>query len=700
MADTYSAASPFIDKEADQADLDRKNKIDLATIGAVSKAMGSAGAGGSASPFGGASLGPAPATTGPTPQQMGVGSPAAAPAAPASPFDSFQAFLRESDPSLQALKTKAVAGVQQQFDNPAAAFDQGAAISREDLGKTIQSARDSQREDLIKTYGPNASQVMPAINNFDQNAILQTRDLDRRLAADRATASQTGLNQAIANAMGITGQSSQERQAAAGLTLNAAQAGEQSRQFEKSLATQVTEASLGRAFTSQERQAVQDFQNAQRMGAQDFASAEAALGRTFSTGERLAIQEFQKSERLSVQDFQSILTEKGYAHDSQMEIMRDNLQRELQDKGLAADVAKQQADQKFQEMVQQRDQAFNATQAEIGRKWTSGERIESQEYQKGIQANEFKQQDALAQLQTLTQKQIAQGSWDNASKLQAEQLLATAADAEKTRSQQYLMFSAQQAQEDSHFAQEFGLKQEEVRAAAETTKAQLGIALKQLGIAEDQWNTQKNDAAFNKALELAEYGVQMWNGDNEAALEPFASKLASILGQGLGMDPEKMQLAIKSTFQESGGQVGAVGSNTKESFANFDKTVDSMAGASTPEAREALKTLSKTMANAYAAVPAGKVVSLNTGSGSDFDAAIARLKTLGKTSFEGIVSRDRVSGLFTSHYEYQGTPEFANYTIYSKLLSNGLSAADAKAALTSLLGSKEKAEAAINLEAK
>ena len=36
---TYGTNSPFIDKEADEADLERQNQINLATIGAVSKAI-------------------------------------------------------------------------------------------------------------------------------------------------------------------------------------------------------------------------------------------------------------------------------------------------------------------------------------------------------------------------------------------------------------------------------------------------------------------------------------------------------------------------------------------------------------------------------------------------------------------------------------------------------------------------------------
>src|SRR5689334_1424703 len=124
MADAYSAESPFIDKEADQADLERKNKLDVATLTAIGKTMGSAGAGLPPSPAqGGGSFGPSPATSAPTPEQMGVSSAPAAPAAPASAFDSFSSFLKETDPSLQALKAKTVQGVQSQFDNPAAAFD-------------------------------------------------------------------------------------------------------------------------------------------------------------------------------------------------------------------------------------------------------------------------------------------------------------------------------------------------------------------------------------------------------------------------------------------------------------------------------------------------------------------------------------------------------------------------------------------------
>ncbi len=708
MADVFSTQSPFVDKEADAADLERQHQTNLATINAMKSAMGS---GGSApdSPFVGGQTSAAPASNTPTPEQMGVGAPAAA-APPASPFDSFNKLLADTDPSLAALRAKAVSGANAQFDNPAAAFDQGAAISREDLGRSIQSARDSQRDDLIKTYGSNASQVMPQLNDFDQNAILQSRDLNRRLTADRATAANTGVTTAIQNAMGILGQQSQDQLGKAGLSLSAAQSAQQQGQFDKSLETQVSQAdkdrqfaaaesALGRTFTTSERQSVQDFQSAERQGAQDFASAEALLGRTFSTSEREAIQAYQTNERLSTQDYTSLMTEKGYVHDTQLETMRDNLQKELQATGISADQAKQQADQKFQELTQKRDQDFTATQTDLNRKFTTGERVDAQDYQKSIQANEFKQQDSLAQLQTLTQKAIAQGGWDNASKMQAEQLLASASEAEKNRSAQYLMFSAQQAQDDSHFAAEFGLKKDELAASTENTKAQLGIALQQLGISKDQWETQKNDAAFNKDLELAQYGLEMWNGDNEDAIKPFVTKLATTVGKSLGMDEATLEKAISSKYSATATAAGTA-ATTKAAFDAFDSIIDKKAGSVSPEATDALKTYAKTLANTYGSQPAGTAINLDNFHGSDLDAAAARLRSKGAKVDDALIDKgSKSTGALGMQSEstYSGTPEFANYALYTKLLSSGLTEADAKDSLMNLVG-KDKAAAALALE--
>ena len=92
------------------------------------------------------------------------------------------------------------------------------------------------------------------------------------------------------------------------------------------------------------------------------------------------------------------------------------------------------------------------------------------------------------------------------------------------------------------------------------------------------------------------------------------------------------------------------------------------------------------------------MVSLNVGAGSDFDAASARLKTFGYTNFAGILTRDRV-GEFEHSYSYNGTQAFADYTAYVKLLKNGLSETDAKAALTQLLGDS-RSKAATALETK
>jgi ATP-dependent RNA circularization protein (DNA/RNA ligase family) len=831
MADSVydTASSPYTFRSDDQAALDRQHEMNLATVNAVAKVTGGSGAAAPAAPG---------AEPPPTPQQMGVQPPsiasgmktAMASYAPAQSqvpegIQDFASF--GSNPIETALRTKAAQANMEQLNNPTAAFDVGAAASRENLDIAQRNQREQTRDELTRAYGGNASQVQTALHDADQQAILDRRGLNSDLATGRAQAGQQGITSAIQNALGFAGLGSQEKIAKTQLDAQAAEAAKNrnwssaenqlGRQFTTSersavqafqaaqekgaqdwqsaeaqlgrtftaserqaiqayqtseriasqtyasaearlgreftsteraaiqafqtaerqgaqdwqsaetqlgrkfttserqaieafqsserVASQIyasAEADLGRKFTTTERQAVQDFQQAERLGAQDFQAAEAVLGRKFTSEEREAIQAYQTKERLSSQDFTQLMTEKGYVHDTDLEIMRDNLQRELQANGITADQARQQADQKFQELVQQRDQTFQATQTDLQRKWNTGERIDTQDFQKSIQANEFRQQDSLTQLQTLTQQAIAQGGWDNAAKLQAQQLMAQAAESEKARSAQYLMFSAQQAMEDQHFAAEFGLKSEEVKANIANSQEQIGIALKQLGITEEQWAMQKSDANFTKALELAQYGVSMWNGDNEEALQPFVTKLAQTLGAGLGLDPATMEKAIASSFAPEATTSTDGTLTPAQAFAAFDKLFDSKAASVSDADAEAAKIYAKKIANSFAASPSGVKISglRDSVGGGNLDAAVAKLKATGTTDavLSTIWNRDLSGDSFSGQkWVYKGTPELINYTLYTKLLNSGLAGADAKAAMVYLIG-QEKTDAALALE--
>lgn len=762
MAESYT--SPFIDKEAEQKELDRKNKLDIAMIGAG--AMPTAG-----SPFvaGSASSGAGP-----------MGAPSGGPVVKSpepSAFDAFTKLLNDTDPSLDALKKKSVDSAQKLLDSPGAAFDQGAAVSRDDLGRAIQSSREAQKEDLIKTYGANASQVLPQLNSFDQSAILQSRDLNRRLAADRSTAVNAGMTSAIQSAMGILGQQSAEQLGKAGLSLSGFSAkegvrqfdvstSENTRQFDTSLAASRAEASLGRKFTTEERQAIevfqkseregsqgfasaeaslgrkftteertaiqafqkaeregsqvyasaeaslgrkftteervgiQAYQTAEREGAQDFASAEALLGRKFTTAEREAIQNYQTTERLSVQDFTAMMTEKGYVHDNELEIMRQNHAKELQATGISADQAKQISDQKHQELIQERDQAHETSQAELTRKWSTGERIESQDWQKSVQASEFIQQDKLAQLQAITQKAIAQGGWDNDLRLQAEKLTVEGVQAQKDRDLKYLMFVATESRESEQFANEFNLNRKSVLANIASTEASLAIATKQLGITEDQWKTTKADANFQKDLELAQYGIELWNGEDPAALEPFVTKLAETMGAGLGLDPAALDTAIKATLK-SGVKTTEAGSK-KEQVMNFGAVVDKSGGFANADAADKFKADMIRLSNTAGGLPADKIGSVadNSENRGLLSAGNARLEKLGISKAARTKHFDsKTVGFINTHTVFSASRVGMDYSLFANMLSNGLNEADARAALTSLIG-PDRSNAAFKLEEK
>lgn len=152
-------------------------------------------------------------------------------------------------------------------------------------------------------------------------------------------------------------------------------------------------------------------------------------------------------------------------------------------------------------------------------------------------------------------------------------------------------------------------------------------------------------------------------------------------------------------FDSKGGTVDpkanapAVTPTSKESQAAFEGAVNSTAGG-TETMKADLKSAITTMYSAYANAPATGQFPLSIGRGADFDAAGRRLKALG-TLTTSMVRTDDTGGSKT----YYGTKDFANYSLYVKMLSSGMKEAEAKSALTALAG-PEAANAALALESR
>jgi hypothetical protein len=655
--DTQS--SPYTFREEDEAARERQSRMDIATLGAISKVTGSRSGATPAAPG---------AEPPPSPEQMGV-KPAAGNIAgtmrtamaglsqPAQAPEGIQDFIAfGGNPMEQALRDRAARANMEQLDNPAAAFDLGAAGAREDLDIAQRNNREQLRNEAVAAYGGNASQVDAALRDADQQAILDRRGLNRDLATGRATAAQTGLTQAIQNALGFSqlgtqeriakeqiqaqeregaaGRQSQERIAFAGLAQEDRALAQNALQFESELDFRKSEAAAGRdeaaiqrawqaaqnerGIQAQERLQAADLQSRLQVAQLQIGSAErlqtlqqthqaaqADLDRTLQReiqGKEIEARTAMERVRM---DFESVMADKGFLNAKELESLKQEFAQELQRQGFTQQTALQAAEHQARALEAESMQRFEAEQADITRRFTTSERIGAETFARSAQAMEEQQQERMTRLaaalglegeaqrfgyqralaqaqqaheaamqQTGVTAEAAQREADRVFQaamqregftqqqaLQAQALQHEAAQTDKQLRQTYTMFLAEQAQEDAQFAQELGLNREQLTQAGDRFAQEMEMQRDRLGIEQDQWNTLKADQAFQKELELAMLGVQMWDGEDPAGVAPFAERLARTMGTALGLDPARLEQAIKENLGASGDSVN---SNTEE----------------------------------------------------------------------------------------------------------------------------------------
>lgn len=741
MASTYDSISPYTFRAEDQAAQEQQNRLDVATVNAVGRVMGSRGqqAPSQSPTFGGG----AGANQGslPTPSQMGVGqnqaasnpAPTQAPAQ-AGPRDSFLEMQRSLDP-LAIATERATMG---QLNNPTEAFDLGAARAVENLDAAQRTNRESLRDDLLRTYGGNASQVMPALQDAEQGAILERRKLTGDLTAARAEASTKGIASAIQNALGLLGQRSnervsqaqitsseniaaagrasnesiaaldravQERMQQAGISAEAARAQldreVQERMQQRGISAEMALAQLTRESQERMQQRGQTFEAAQaeltraanaamqktgidataalEASRQTFEAAQAQagyvqakdletmradlqtkltqMGIDANTAAQLADQQFSiirdqqaqassekiagmqigSQERLqasqqafqssladleraaaaamqktgidataalqaSQQEFQMIMQDKGFVQTKELESLRNTFAENLQKAGFDQQTAMQLADQNFKTLQAKNEQDFSAAQAQVQRDWQAGQNLQSIDLQKTLQATEIAAQAARDKLNATLQldledkragyqsalqvadqvfqrtmqatqndqakalqasqqafeTEMSKAGFSQQQILQSQQLSAAAVQADKALSQQWAMFTIQQAQQDEQFAQQLGIEKEKLTAQKDQINSQIGIALKQLGMQEEQWNQQKEDAAYARELEALAMGMQV-AGEDEDTLKIFSDRMVKVLGTQLGLDPARLEAAMASVAGGTGdtGSSGA-----------------------------------------------------------------------------------------------------------------------------------------------
>lgn len=401
---------------------------------------------------------------------------------------------------------------------------------------------------------------------------------------------------------------SSEKIAMADLSVREKTLAQSANQFQDQLAFQKD--SLAKGFTENETQRA--WQAAQAEKAQTFQGDQAAKDREQANAqfyeslglskEKLALDKTLGLGNLSI-------AQQQVANQASQFATEDEFKRYALQKGLDADSAKL---------------AWQSNESEIQRKWTSGERMSSEEFtslvnksqqtfeaaqnslnrtlQLDVQGNSQKfeaaqtaaaqaydaaktdkgmsHEDALAASTQAFQKEMQAAGFTNEQALQAAQLSQQANIAKSQMELQSVMHMADLAQSDKQFGQKMGLDYAQLDQQASQFSASLAENAaefaKTFGLNESQVNAALKSDEFKSELEKVQIGMQL-SKDNPDAAKLFAKSLASTMGKALGLSPEDIAKGA-AFFEESGGTASTVTGGSGDALQAAKDSVDTVIG--------------------------------------------------------------------------------------------------------------------------
>jgi hypothetical protein len=742
----------------------------------------------------GTTLSPAP-----TPQQVQTtATPAAAPAGgngvytaigqaagqakPAeNPFDSFRTALDAQDPFKAQIKQ----GVTDTLANPAAAADEAAGLARDRLSKSQQVEAERRRQQAGMAYGgAQTGQVGRAMDDYATEAMLQTQDQEGQLRADRLAAIERNRNAAIGQGTTLIGQDQQAKLAEAQMAQNERLQDKQIASTEKmtyaGLELDKTKFEAADANAKKGLSLEESAQALQKLGMdKDEAYRYAELGqqkaiadKEIESREKLAYAQIGSTERLQASQqifqgeqakmdrelekllsndriqaqfqlsdldhqFQEKMQANGFVQEKDIEAMRADLQTKLQATGIAADQAKQIADQKFSEMMAGRDQAFEEKMTNIKQTWASGERVATQDFQTVLQASDQKHEEIMANLQSTLrldeaknaqvfqtsfqqmqndftlyrdklgydqetatrlatqsfQESMQKAGFSHDEAMQGTQLAWQSVENDRNRASTEMMSAASLAQQDSHFMQELQQRYSFNEGDLRLRATELGAQMKLMGLQGEQLQNAIADSKVNSAMQIAALGMEIGDGSPDA-MKPFVEQLGNALStyfKGQGVDISAGSFTSALAGNTTTAAPGTVPATPKAGADAFSSLLDKVGSFTSPEAKESVRNYAVTIANQFnSATVAQKVGGIkDVVGGANLDAAIEKLKAAGASdaAVNSQVSRERQGNWVTGmEAQYSATPAFIDFTLYNTLISKGLDPASAKQALTSLIG--------------
>ena len=486
------------------------------------------------------------------------------PTQPAPAFQTFQDTLKQQAPQpvgTDALREATTAKIMGDLSEAPEGLSTGSEIQLSDLQKGLQEAERATKEQAIKSFGTGTGQVSDALRTQVQRGVLAEADLRGRLTAAEEQAQDARSAQAVGSALQLLGQE------------------EQSRQFTEGLQFEETQAELDRTLA------------------------------TLSQDKQIAATEnLQEID----QQFQLAFQERGFLNEKEIQNIDNAFNAQLQQAGFDQQTATLLTQLNHDKMMAANEQGFVSEQSELDRAWRTGERIDSEVFQKSVvgleqafaekenalnraleldvQENKFAFEDArlkaeqayndsvidknlsheeaMAESSQVFQREMQNSGFSQEQVLQGQRLTQDLSIFEKELKSREDQFAIQMAQEDSQHLAQLGISQQQVDLAKSQIEEDMRQFDEQFGLQKEELTAALERQDVQDKLEAVAIAMEFME-DDEQALQPFVESMFGTLGKELGWTDEQIQDAISTTAsQTTEGPEG-----TPTSF-NFDDMTD------------------------------------------------------------------------------------------------------------------------------
>jgi hypothetical protein len=489
------------------------------------------------------------------------------PFAPSQPGTGFDAFSKDleaggtakasgSNPFAPVDTSGAVSGaISRLLSNPTGGFDANAAIARQNAVKGNQQANEDLRTQAALEFLPGTGQAFTPVQQQTDQQTLGMRDFDAKTAADRATAEQQGLQAGAGLGLQQSGQKLSAEQAAAALA-------ETQRQFNEHLpieaATAKSQADIaaGNLDVSKGQLALNTQLGQGELGISKEKLAfdkQIGLGNLSLEQQKVANQASQFATQAAFQEFAL----KSGMDQHTADLAWQSNQKEIERKWTTGE---RLSSEEFTTLVNQSQQTYQAAQSALDRQlqttlqgntqaFQAAQTAAAQAFAEKMQAGTFSHDEAMAASQQAFTKVMTDAGFDHDTAMQTAQLAQQANLANQQMQLQETMHMADLAQSDKQFGAKLGLDYNQL--AAQATEFNASLAEKssefaqQFGLDQKQVDAALQSADFQNSMQRIQIGMELTK-NNPDAMQPFAQQLATTMGKALGLSDDQIAAGIKS----------------------------------------------------------------------------------------------------------------------------------------------------------